>query len=118
MAKAVKEPEDFLPLTPAEFHIMLVLADKDLHGYGIMQRVEEQTKGVIQMGPGTLYSAIKRLLGRGWIEEVDAPANTEDPRRKYYHISPFGMRVISAEARRLAKAVEAARSYGLLGGIS
>ena len=60
MAGTAKEPDDFLPLTPAEFHIMVVLVDGDLHGYGIMQRVEEQTKKLIQMGPGTLYSTIKK----------------------------------------------------------
>jgi DNA-binding PadR family transcriptional regulator len=118
MAGTAKEPDDFLPLTPAEFHIMVVLVDSDLHGYGIMQRVEEQTKGIIQMGPGTLYTTIKRLLERGWIEEVDAPTDAEDPRRRYYRLSPFGNRVTRAEARRLANAVETARGLGLLGGLS
>ena len=116
MAQSAKTPDDFLPLTPAEFHIMIVLADNDLHGYGIMQEVEAQTNGLIQMGPGTLYSTIKRLLERNWIEEIDAPDSAEDPRRKYYRLTPFGNRVTRAEAQRLALAVETARGLGLLGG--
>jgi len=118
MAKTAKEPEDFLPLTVTEFHIMLVLADDDLHGYGIMQTIEEQTNGVITMGPGTLYTTIKRLLERGWIQETEPPAHADDPRRKYYTLTAFGNRVVSAEARRIAASVETARSLGLLGGTS
>jgi DNA-binding PadR family transcriptional regulator len=118
MAKTIKEPSDFLPLTPAEFHILMVLAEEDLHGYGIMQRIEDQTKGALALGPGTLYTTIKRLLERGWIEEIDAPATADDPRRKYYRLTPFGNRVVRAEAERLALAVKTARDMGLLGGIS
>lgn len=117
MAQVAKEPEDFLPLTATEFHIMLVLADDKLHGYGIMQRIETQTEGVISMGPGTLYTTIKRLLERGWIEET-GPANpADDPRRKYYTLTPFGNRVVRAEVRRMAASVETARGLGLLGGM-
>lgn len=118
MAHSAREPQEFLPLNTAEFHILLVLADADLHGYGIMQRIEEQSEGLIQMGPGTLYTTIKRLLERGWIEEVEAPANADDPRRKYYSLTPFGNRVVEAEARRMASVVETARSLGLLGEIA
>ena len=97
---------------------MLVLADEPLHGYVIMQRVEADTQGKVRIGAGTLYTTIKRLLDRGWIEEVDPPANADDPRRKYYTLTPFGGRVLRAEAQRLAQAVRTARSLGLLGGAS
>lgn len=116
MANKAKESEDFLPLTPPEFHIMLVLADDNLHGYGIMQRIETETRGIIKMGPGTLYTTIKRLLERGWIEESDPPETADDPRRKYYSLTAFGNRIVSAEARRMAFSVETARQLGLLGG--
>ena len=118
MAQSAKEPQDFLPLNTAEFHIMLVLAHADLHGYGIMQRIEIQSEGLIKMGPGTLYTTIKRLLERGWIEEVEPPANADDPRRKYYRLTGFGSRVLEAEAGRMARVVETARSLGLLGGFA
>ncbi|HUF79380.1 MAG TPA: PadR family transcriptional regulator, partial [Thermoanaerobaculia bacterium] len=57
--------EDHLPLTPAAFHVLLALADRDRHGYAIMQEVELTTGGRVAMGPGTLYGTIKRLLAAG-----------------------------------------------------
>src|SRR5687767_4773628 len=56
------DPETFLPLTPAKFHILLALARGEQHGYAIMLDVEQQTEGRFTLGPGTLYGAIKRLL--------------------------------------------------------
>lgn len=109
-------PEDSLPLTPAQFYILLALAEQDLHGYGIMQSVKTRTEGSIRIGPGTLYSAIDRMIERGWIEETDSPdATKDDERRRYYHLTDFGMRVAQAEARRLASTVQDARELGLLG---
>jgi DNA-binding PadR family transcriptional regulator len=62
MAKPTIDSEQFLPLTPSVFHILLALADGERHGYAIMQRVTGTTNGQIKMGPGTLYGTIKRLL--------------------------------------------------------
>ena len=56
-------------LTPAQFHILLTLADGSRHGYGIMQEIRERTGGALELGPGTLYRSIKQLLGRGLIAE-------------------------------------------------
>lgn len=109
-------PEDALPLTPAQFYILLALAEQDLHGYGIMQSVKARTENNIRIGPGTLYSAIDRMIERGWVEETDSPENgSDDERRRYYHLTDFGMKVAQAEARRLASTVQDARELGLLG---
>ena len=64
------------PLPSAAFHILLSVADEDLHGYAIMRRVEEQTGGRMRLGPGTLYSSIQALLEEGFIEEVDGQRRT------------------------------------------
>lgn len=106
---------DFLPLTPITFYILLVLADRDLHGYGIMQAVEQQTDGTITIGPGTLYSNLKRLLKLGWVEETDPPDSNDDERRKYYTLTDSGHSVARAEAKRMSDAVNTARLHGLLG---
>jgi len=53
--------------TSAEFHVLLALMPGPRHGYGLMQDVEELSAGQLQLGPGTLYSAIKRLRASGLI---------------------------------------------------
>ena len=112
-----EQPDDLLPLTPAVFHILLALADGEKHGYGIMQEVREITRDVIKMGPGTLYGSIKRMLASGLIEEsAERPDPAmDDERRRYYKLTPFGERVVAAEAQRLMYLVGVARSKRLIG---
>ena len=109
-------PEDFLPLTPAMFHILLALTDKERHGYHIMQEVEERTGGEVRLGPGTLYGSIKRMLSDRLIEETEERPDEEmdDVRRRYYRLTDLGYRVASAEAERLVRLVKSARKKKLL----
>ena len=117
MAKnSTATPNDFLPLTPADFNILLALADGEKHGYAIMQDVITNTDGKLRLGPGTLYGAIKRLVENDLIEESDErpdPAH-DDERRRYYRLTEFGKRVAAAEASRLDELVGLARSRRLL----
>lgn len=110
------------PLSPPVFHILLSLSEEERHGYGIMQDVSQQTGGALQMGPGTLYGCLKRMLADGLIEESGerpdpalGPGSGEE-RRRYYRITPVGRRAVRAETRRLAGALEAARSKRVLVG--
>jgi len=116
MAKQKPDPEKLLPLTPTVFHILLALSDGDLHGYGIMQEVAEHTAGQIRLGPGTLYGAIKRLLGIGLIVETDERPDPEldDERRRYYHLTDFGQQVLKAEVKRISRMVSVAQRKRLL----
>ena len=110
---------DLLPLTPPVFHILLALADEERHGYGIMQDVARQTNDALQLGPGTLYGCLKRMLAAGLVEESDERPDLEldDERRRYYRMTDLGRGVVRAEAHRLAEAVIAARArLGLAGG--
>lgn len=110
------QPEGFLPLSNAEFHILLAIADSELHGYAIMQEVRESTNGVVRLGPGTLYRCVQDLSRKGLIEESDrCLAPGEDQRRRYYRLSSMGTRVLSAEARRLSEVVAIAKSKQVLG---
>ena len=106
-----------LPLPPATFHILLSLADGDRHGWAIMQEVAERTEGGVRLGAGTLYGALKRLLEGGLVEEGGERTDPGlgDERRRYYRLTPFGLAVARAEARRLEAVVRAARSKRLLG---
>jgi DNA-binding PadR family transcriptional regulator len=107
----------FLPLTPQVFHILVALADRDQHGYSIMQDVAERTSGGMRLSPGTLYGSIKRMLEDGLILELrvkDRPdAANDDERRRYYRLTPLGRKVAKAEAARMSEMVEQARIYGL-----
>jgi DNA-binding PadR family transcriptional regulator len=116
MRKRTPDPADFLPLTPAIAHILLALADQDRHGYAIMQEVERITDGAVQMGPGTLYGTIKRMIAIGFLEEVDERPDPEldDERRRYYRATPLGRHVLEAETARMAGLVSAARAKRVL----
>jgi DNA-binding PadR family transcriptional regulator len=110
-------PTDLLPLTPQVFHILVALADRDQHGYAIMQDVAERTGGKMRLSPGTLYGSVKRMLEQGLIQELgdkERPeARNDDERRRYYRLTLFGRKVAKAEAARLSEMVEQAREYGL-----
>src|SRR5581483_500064 len=115
MPTQLKSPEELLPLTPAIFHILLALADDERHGYSMMQHVAETTDGQIKMGPGTLYGTIKRLLAAKMIEESDERPDPklDDERRRYYKLTPFGKKVLSAEVSRYSKMVKTAKAVGV-----
>ena len=116
MKVPTRRPEEFLPLTPAMFHILLALADKERHGYHIMREVDERTEGNVKLGPGTLYGSIKRMMAEGLIEELEERPDPEldDERRRYYRLTDFGFRVATAEAQRLERIVRSARAKKLL----
>jgi len=119
MAEVARVPDSFLPLTPAVFHILLALADGEKHGYAIMQEIEGMTGGSVQMGPGTLYGSIKRMLAAGLIEESDdRPDPTlDDERRRYYRQTGLGRKVLREEAERMAELTALARRKHVLAGI-
>src|ERR1700684_3704550 len=114
-----KPPEQNpLPLTPPVFHILLALSEGERHGYAIMQDVAWQTNDALQLGPGTLYGCLKRMLAAGLVEESDERPDPEmdDERRRYYRMTALGRRVVKAEAERLARAVTAAKARRMLAG--
>ncbi|HTS31141.1 MAG TPA: helix-turn-helix transcriptional regulator [Bryobacteraceae bacterium] len=114
--KKTPSPRELLPLTPPVFHILLALADEERHGYGIMQDVARQTDDALQLGPGTLYGCLKRMLAAGLVEESEERPDPalDDQRRRYYRMTELGQSVVRAEAQRLANAVHAAKSRRLL----
>jgi DNA-binding PadR family transcriptional regulator len=111
-----RTPEELLPLTPPVFHILVALSDGERHGYGIMQQVAEDTAGGLQLGPGTLYGCLQRMLIAGLIEESDRRRDPQldDERRRYYRMTDLGGRTVRAEAQRLTTSLAAARARKLL----
>jgi DNA-binding PadR family transcriptional regulator len=107
--------ERLLPLQPASFHILLALTGEDRHGYAVIQEVAARTGGAVKLSAGTLYRSIQRMLEQGLISETrhrPVPA-LDDPRRRYYRITPLGTAAARAETRRLEQLVKLARSHGL-----
>jgi len=102
------------PLTSAVFHILLVLADGDAHGYAIMLEVERLTGGRVRLGPGTLYRSMYKMVLDGLIEELGQGQGPEDERRLIYRITTRGMATARAEAERLQALVRLARKRGVL----
>jgi DNA-binding PadR family transcriptional regulator len=107
-----RNPEPLLPLTPAMFHVMVALADGQMHGYAILKEVEQLTGGAVRLSTGTLYGIIKRLLSDGLIREIAGTAK-DDERRRLYELTVFGRDVARAEAARLEQTLALARSKAL-----
>jgi DNA-binding PadR family transcriptional regulator len=114
MAQKSLQPEAFLPLPSATFHILMAVAEEDRHGYAIIQDVAARTGGELKLSAGTLYRSIQRMLEQGLvIETQERPApELDDERRRYYRITPLGAAVAKAEATRMAKLVKWARALG------
>ena len=117
MKRTPPDPRSLLPLPVSEFQILLALADEERHGYAIKREVADRTGGEVQLGPGTLYGSIKRMVADGLIEETDErpDPDLDDERRRYYRITTLGRQVAVAEARRMERLVGIARAKRLLG---
>jgi DNA-binding PadR family transcriptional regulator len=111
-----ENPNDFLPLTPVAFELLLSLAGGERHGYAILRDIGARLGG--QPNAGTLYRAIARLVDAGVIEEEagEESAGEGDGRRRYYRLTGLGRAVLTAEATRLERAVAAARARDILPG--
>lgn len=110
-------PESKTPLRSIDFLILLMLARSgDRHGYGIMQDVSEHTAGSVELEAGSLYRTIRRLQDDRLLEESSRrpAADLDDERRRYYRLTPFGKRVVAAEAARLRRLVRIAESARIL----
>lgn len=95
------KPDEFLPVTPQHFQVMLALARGPLHGYAIMQATEADGSPV---EIGSLYRILKRMMRDGLVE----PARPTEPDeiapgkpRRYYRLTKLGVAVARAETQRL-----------------
>ena len=114
MIQETKRPEDFLPLAPQAYAILVALAGMEMHGNEIMKHVEEELRQEIPTP--TLYRYIRQLVDGGLIEVDEAKTSaSDDARRRYYKLSSFGQRVLVEETQRLYKMT--ARVQGMFGGL-
>jgi DNA-binding PadR family transcriptional regulator len=101
------------PLTPAVFHILLALADGPLHGYAIMQAVEESGGPGLRAGPGTIYGSLQRMEQAGLVRET---ASRGDDRRRLFTLQPEGRRALEFESRRIVRLAQLIRTKRLVTG--
>ena len=108
--------ERHLPLKPVVFHILLALAENELHGYGVIREVRERSEGRVHLQTGPFYRHLRRLLDDGLVAESGTRPADDDPRRgAYYRLTELGREVVAAEAERLATLVSVSRALGLTG---
>ena len=103
------------PLTPAVLHILLALSTQERHGYGIMKQVEADSQGKVNMGPGTLYGSLGRMIEAGLIRQSDKKIDPEmdDERRVYYKITGLGQKALTAEVQRYREVLAVAKRKAL-----
>lgn len=90
-------------MKPPVFHILLALAERDLHGYGVMQAVRERSGGTVPLNTASFYRHLTRLIDAGLVvESARRPAEDDARRGAYYRATPAGRAALVAERRRLA----------------
>lgn len=89
-------------LTEAVYYILLSLMEP-MHGYGIMQKVEEMSKGRVRLAAGTLYGALNTLLDKDWIEALNMQG---EDRKKNYQITKMGCTALRNEMKRLDELIK------------
>jgi DNA-binding PadR family transcriptional regulator len=99
-------------LTAPVVYVLLALSLKDRHGYDILKFVEANSEGRVRLGPGTLYTTLKRMLDAGLISELAEPPDSanDDARRRYYRLSRGGRAELASELKRMEQALELAGS--------
>jgi DNA-binding PadR family transcriptional regulator len=100
-------------MAPAVFQILIALADRPLHGYGIMLDIAERSDGKVKLGPGTLYGSIKQMLEDGLIEEVAGRPAAAADRRRYYRLTRDGREAARQEMARMSALLNHARLTSL-----
>jgi len=113
--EAAEQPQRLPPLTRTAMYVLLAIGPEERHGYAIMGEIVRMTEGATRLGPGGVYTTIKRLLDDGLIEESDERPDPEldDQRRRYYRLTGTGREVATAEVRRLETLVASARPWAL-----
>ncbi len=96
------------PLTESYYYILLCLYKGPNHGYGIMQETIKLSNNRVKIGSGTMYTAVSKMIKKGWIKDSDT-ANEEDDRRRTYEITLDGINILSQEIERLKELLNSAR---------
>jgi transcriptional regulator len=89
--------------------ILKTVALEPMHGWGISQRIQLMSNGLLEVNQGSLYPALQRLEERGWVES-DWQRTDENRRAKYYQLTAAGRRALGAETKSWREYVNAVES--------
>ena len=95
MGTADRTNLDLLPGT-LEMLILKTLTRGVMHGYGIAQHIQQVSEDVLQVGEGSLYPALQRLLINGWVA-AEWGLSENNRRARYYKLTPAGRKQLGAE---------------------
>jgi DNA-binding PadR family transcriptional regulator len=109
------DPADFLPLSAPVYGVLITLGEERMHGYGIILEFEAATGQEGTLLPGSLYNTLARMRKQGLVDEVDAPPEETDPRRRYYQVTTLGRAVARAESLRMRAFLRLAEAKDLTG---
>lgn len=117
MADLSRIPEGQFQLTPAMINILIALVDGEKHSFGITLKIEDFTDSIVKMGPGTLFSSLKRMLEAGLVEQSDEriDPDLDDQMRRYYRTTGLGQRSLHKELPRRSSQGGVSQVKDLLG---
>jgi DNA-binding PadR family transcriptional regulator len=117
MADTQRTPELKFKLTPAMINILIALVNGEKHGFAITLEIEAFTNGEVKIGPGTLFSSLKRMLEAGLVEQSDEriDPDLDDQRRRYYRMTGIGQRSLQMEPQRGSSREVVTQAKDLLG---
>lgn len=96
------------PLTESYYYILLCLYKEPNHGYGIMQETIKLSNGRVKIGSGTMYTAVSKMIKKGWIKDSEA-IDEQDDRRRTYEITQDGTNILYQEIDRLKELLNSAK---------
>ena len=94
------------PLTEPVFLILTSLATEPRHGYALMKDIEALSGGRVRLSTGTLYGALRRLLGERWIKRFDQEDTSRD--KQAYRLTAGGRQQLRIEVDRMKQLMRAA----------
>ena len=101
------DPPDLLKGT-LDLLILRTLQRGPMHGYGIAQQIRNQSEDILQVGEGSLYPALQRLLLNGWVK-ADWGTSENNRRARYYMLTPAGRKQLAVERQEFDRLIIAIR---------
>jgi transcriptional regulator len=102
------EPKTDVVQGTLDMLILKTLSLEPMHGYGIARRIEQISRGVFKVNPGSLLTALQRLERNGWLE-AEWQVTESSRRAKVYTLTRVGRKQVEVEAaawRRRASAIQ------------